>query len=278
MSRITVSKACDACRRRKVRCTWGQPCEACKQANLQCTFLSVRQKKGRKGDTANVISELRNSQPEPVRYIAPASPEPGHSLLYTSPSLSLDVHTSPQGLDSRLTRTGFLRSAGLLPSKVIDLCTELFFSQMRSTVPILTQEFIKQAASSADGGGESGEEAYCLLCSFCGFVILQTGGITTTQLAQANIQYAPLPYGQLLLREALSARSHTDMLVTPTLSTVVLTFFIYGCHSALGKHRLAWFFLREATTLYTSATLDSNDQMADEALNRLYWLLLISER
>jgi hypothetical protein len=278
MSRITVTKACDACRRRKVRCNWEQPCSACKQADLQCTFLSTRQKKGRKGDTANVISELRNLQPETIRYAAPSSPEPGHSLHYASPSLSLDVQTSPQGLDSQVNKTGFLRSVDLLPAKVVDLCTELFFSQMRSTVPILTPAFVKQAASSSAAGGGLDEESYCLLCSFCAFVILQTGGITSVQLAQVNIHYAPLSYGQLLLREALSARSHLDMLTTPTLRSVVLTFFIYGCHSALGKHRLAWFFLREATTLYTSATLDSNDDMTDEALNRLYWLLLISER
>lgn len=281
MSRITVTKACDACRRRKVRCNWDQPCSACKQADLQCTFLSVRQKKGRKGDTANVISELRNVQSEPIRYAAPSSPEPGQNLHYahyTSPSLSIDAQTSPRGLDSQLNRTNFLRSTGLLPQRIVDLCTELYFAQMRSTVPILTHSFVKQAAMSAAAGGELGEESYCLLCSFCSFVILQTGSITSEQLASADIHYAPIPFGQLLLREALAARSHLDILATPTLRTVVLTFFIYGCHSALGKHRLAWFFLREATTLYTSATLDSNDGLTDEALNRLYWLLLISER
>lgn len=278
MSRITVTKACDACRRRKVRCNWGQPCSACKQADLQCTFLLARQKKGRKGDTANVISELRTVQSENIRYAAPSSPEPGHSLHYTSPSLSIDAQTSPRGLDSQLNKTVFLRNPALLTEKIIDICTELYFSQMRSTVPILTYSFLKQTTLSAATGGELGQESYCLLCSFCGFVILQTGSITVEQLNQIDIQHAPIPFGQLLLREALSARSHLDILATPTLRTVMLTFFIYGCHSALGKHRLAWFFLREATTLYTSATMDSNDGLPDEALNRLYWLLLISER
>lgn len=156
MSRITVTKACDACRRRKVRCNWDQPCSACKQADLQCTFLSVRQKKGRKGDTANVISELRNVQSEPIRYAAPSSPEPGQNLHYahyTSPSLSIDAQTSPRGLDSQLNRTNFLRSTGLLPQRIVDLCTELYFSQMRSTVPILTHSFVKQATLSAAAGG-----------------------------------------------------------------------------------------------------------------------------
>lgn len=278
MSRITVTKACDACRRRKVRCNWGQPCSACKQADLQCTFLLARQKKGRKGDTANVISELRTVQSENIRYAAPSSPEPGHSLHYTSPSLSIDAQTSPRGLDSQLNKTVFLRNPALLTEKIIDICTELYFSQMRSTVPILTYSFLKQTTLSAATGGELGQESYCLLCSFCGFVILQTGSITVEQLNQIDIQHAPIPFGQLLLREALSARSHLDILATPTLRTVMLTFFIYGCHSALGKPRLAWFFLREATTLYTSATMDSNDGLPDEALNRLYWLLLISER
>lgn len=277
MSRPQVRIACDSCRRRKIRCNLDQPCLACQQAGLRCTFLSTRQKKGRKGETANVISELRNSQAEATRYAVPSSPIAGQNFNYTSPTVSLDLQTSPQILDALPRKSSFTPNAELLPLNIVDICTELFFSQMRTTVPVLTRESIREA-SSAMTGSNNHEESYCLITAFCAFVILQTGAIELYQLLQLEIHHDPATYGQLLLREALSLRSHLNLLGTPTLPIVLLTFFIYGCHSALGKHKLAWFFLREATTLYTSAALDSDDEVVDITFNRIFWLLLISER
>ena len=57
-----VKKACDACHRRKVRCSGSVPCKNCGQANLQCTYLAIPQKKGPKGSRAKVISEIRDTQ------------------------------------------------------------------------------------------------------------------------------------------------------------------------------------------------------------------------
>lgn len=264
-----------------MKCSLIHPCTPCQEANLQCTFLSTRLKKGRKGETANVLNELRTSQSR--SQTAPLNPFPFHGLSYTSPTFSLDVQTSPRSLDILPARGRFLRTPDLLPSPLIGLCAELFFTQLGSTVPILTPESVRHAAATAaarnvEAGEEAGEEAYCFTCAFCAFVILQTGGPDRSLMPLVDANQSASSYGQLLLREALSARSHLDLLVLPTLQTVVLTFFIYGCHSALGKHRKAWYYLREATTLYTSATMDCGDEVLDDTFSRLFWLLLISER
>ncbi|KIX08827.1 uncharacterized protein Z518_03484 [Rhinocladiella mackenziei CBS 650.93] len=277
MSRNPVSKACDACRRRKVRCSLRQPCAACQRARLQCTFLTARLKKGRKGDTAKVLNELHHSQAGSYSHQLPTSPFPFQGLDYTSPAFSLDVQTSPQSLDILPSKSRFSRSSDLLPSRVVELCAELFFSQLGSTVPIITPESIRQEAAAALNE-DTGEDSYCLISAFCAFVILQTGGPDPNLMARSGVGQTSAAYGQHLLKEALSARSYLDLLAAPTRQTVLLTFFIYGCHSALGKHRQAWYFLREATTLYTSATLDLGDEIVDEVFSRLYWLLLISER
>jgi alpha-glucosidase len=158
---------------------------------------------------------------------------------------------------------------------VIDVCAEFFLSELSSTVPIVTPDIIRQATAAA----ANDDEAYCFCCSFCASVLLQTDELSRDQLIQAGIHQEPRVLGQTLLTEALLARGHLDLLASiPSLRTVFLTFFIYGCHSALGKHRQAWYFLREATTFYTTATMDLAEEDIDEAFHRLFWLLLVSER
>lgn len=216
---------------------------------------------------------------DPSRLETGDSPIAFHRLNYASPT-SLDVQTSPQSLDITPFKTRFLRSSDILPSQIIKRCADLFFSQVESTVPIITEDAVRHAVAASAGTDEKGEEAYCFLCAFCAFVMLQTGGPddATGTLIIDDIPQNTTSYGQVLLREALSARSHLDIVAVPTMRAVILTFFIYGCHSALGKHRQAWYFLREATTLYTSATLDAGEDILDDGYSRLYWLLLISER
>src|SRR5690349_15915940 len=146
MSRPMVSKACDACRRRKVRCSLGQPCLPCKEAGLQCTFLSTRQKRGRKGETANVLSEIRATQREIHDLPALPSPYQFQGLNFTSPPFSLDAQASPQSLNLLPSKSQFQRNSGLLPPKVIELCAQLFFAQLATTVPILTAETLQNTA------------------------------------------------------------------------------------------------------------------------------------
>lgn len=318
MRRAAVSKACDACRRRKVKCSLVQPCAPCLDAGLQCTFLTTRQRKGRKGASAHVLNEIRNAQetttlsetdhssstiqqdqlgashttsepgplsdqfPTPVGFGAvslsrheSSLPLPFDSLNYTSPTFSTlhESITSPQ-VDTSTTKSRFTRTAGLLPARVIDICAELFLSELSSTVPIMNAEFIEQTVSAA----AIDDEAYGLTCAFCAFVFLQTDSFSDSHLAQAGVHQKPSKYGQALLKEALGVRGHLDLLAIPSLQTLFLIFFIYGCHSALGKHRQAWYLLRETTTLYTAATMDSATEDIDELFGPLFWLLLISER
>ncbi|KAI9595250.1 hypothetical protein BDF19DRAFT_342182, partial [Syncephalis fuscata] len=45
--RQRTGRACDACRRRKVRCDGAIPhCSNCRTANVSCTFLDAAKKRG----------------------------------------------------------------------------------------------------------------------------------------------------------------------------------------------------------------------------------------
>jgi hypothetical protein len=72
-----------------------------------------------------------------------------------------------------------------------------------------------------------------------------------------------------------------DILARPSLRIITITFFLYCCHIGLNHQKQAWFFLREATTLYMCGPVEVDSELeggTSVISNRLFWLLLISER
>ena len=56
----TIRRACDCCRKRKVRCDGAEPCGPCKKALIRCAYLQPPKKKGPKGlRSARVLHALR---------------------------------------------------------------------------------------------------------------------------------------------------------------------------------------------------------------------------
>src|SRR5436190_10843553 len=259
--RSNTKQACDPCRRRKVRCDGTQPCLHCTKAYLRCTFLNKPQKKGRQGEKANVISELRAAQAQDQQ-INGTVPYGDH--LTVRHSRSRPAH--------------FLRSQGLLPLDIINACTDFFFTHMHSTVPILQREQFQREIISMN----ESTEAYCLVCCVCAFVIIQTGAVGPSfPTGDESPSVAGLKYGQALLDEALEARKDLDILGRPSFRIITITFFLYCCHIGLNHQKHAWFFLREATTLYMTAPVEINsgpDAGNSLLSNHLLSLLLISER
>jgi hypothetical protein len=90
-------------------------------------------------------------------------------------------------------------------------------------------------------------------------------------------------YQFVLVEEATEARRHIDPFTEPIHQSIIAAFLLYGCHIGLGNQRHAYYFLREATTLYTANALDghASTQADDEDSSlgaKLFWLLLVSER
>ncbi|KAK4580179.1 hypothetical protein LTR86_000382 [Recurvomyces mirabilis] len=55
-----LRRACDCCRKRKVRCDGAEPCGPCKKATIRCAYLQPPKKKGPKGlRSAKVLHALR---------------------------------------------------------------------------------------------------------------------------------------------------------------------------------------------------------------------------
>lgn len=190
-----------------------------------------------------------------------------------------------------------MRARGLLSTGLVERCMDYFFSKLGGTVPILHRETFQRQAENAG----SSLHSYCLVVAFCAFVLVQTGGgvtlspqpqppaainspILTSDPVSENENEEQTPdieYGRSLLNEATEVKKHLEPFTVPARQSILISFFFYGSHIGLGNQRHAYFYLREATTLYTSGILDSSleeDAEHPSVAGKLFWLLLVSER
>ena len=247
-----------------MRCNgYSHPCQNCTQASLACTYNKPPQKKGPKGSRAKVISELRKTQE--------------HDLT-RPPSSSKDGGDS---LDAPLGSPVPTRTPGLLPADTVRSCVSYFFENFYPTMPILDQGRIEQTMKEID----TKTEAYCLIGSLCSFVVIQpdfhvqTAGDRprTTSVRRVFAQ------GLRLVEETLRVWNGYDHKDSPTLTDVLIAFFLSAAYFGLEKANAAWIHLREAITLaqllgmHDEATYKRGD--ADGDIRRhLFWLLYVSER
>ncbi|KAF4160359.1 hypothetical protein CNMCM8927_004817 [Aspergillus lentulus] len=223
---------------------------------------AVMVKKGRQGQSANVLSELRTQNAQ--------DHEPSNPKI-ASPTVATPLVNPTSG------RCRFVRKENVLPRELIRDCSEYFFARMQGTVPILQAETFRRYVEQMDHR----IHAYCLVVSFCAFVMMQTG-YSSSQAAGSRWTQS-MDTGRELLDEATEARRHLDPLTVPVRQSITIAFLLYGCHIALGNQRHAYYFLREATTLYTAGMLDTQAGALDgdednSSSGKLFWLLLISER
>jgi hypothetical protein len=64
MSGRRVSRPCDHCRTRKVKCDYAMPCDRCKSNHLMCAYNTARKKKGPKPGRGLVIDSIRVQYPQ----------------------------------------------------------------------------------------------------------------------------------------------------------------------------------------------------------------------
>lgn len=276
-----VKKACDACHRRKVRCTGGQPCKNCGQASLQCTYLAVPQKKGPKGSRAKVITEIRDTQQHkpPLPSASEKSPTPIKSSSHESESDAFDFNTSP------MSPISHGRNLELLSPQTVDDCIDFFFSQLYPTMPIFSRRHLDSLALEYRNGTP---ETYCLVLSLCAFILVQAGmsykGVPTTASHEEDPAAARYRLANRLHTEIQRIRKSIDYIDNPTVLSVQISFFLFCSYFGLDKSNIGYYYLREASTLAhllnmsEEASYKSGDYEDNERRRRFYWLILITER
>ncbi|TLS30455.1 hypothetical protein PpBr36_02461 [Pyricularia pennisetigena] len=267
--RFQVSRACARCKRLQKGCSQSKPCQRCLAIGLgeQCT-----------------------DQPT-----TSASSSPSRTSFADNAGRSGRNHSAE-------IPPAFGRRGDLLMDQLMPHCLLRFLSRMQPTVPVLTADYVDKLQSSASQPAETvpSVEAYGMLHAVCAMVLLQVdrNGHLPFELPD---EATSAMHGSELFREALRAHHHVSRAqATPTLERVLLIFFIYACHSAMSHHSRAFTFLREATTAYLLLSNSSNSSNNNNHNNnscgpdrsvspvyktasvgvqdRLFWLLLISER
>ncbi|KAJ9604700.1 hypothetical protein H2200_010814 [Cladophialophora chaetospira] len=274
MAAPPIKKACDACHRRKVKCSGDQPCSNCAQTHLQCTYLAIPQKKGPKGSRGKVISGIRNTQKEATTSKSSATTAPS---LTRESSSSFDFNSPPNSPPNAQNVT-------LLSRQTIENCVNFYFSDMSTTAWILNRETLKQAIATRV---TTDPEVYCLTGSLCAFVMVQPG---------MNLAVAPgshwegeppenrYGYANMILNDVIRTRKSINYVESPTLTSVQTSFFLFSCYFTLEKQNICWFHLREAATLaHVMGMHEESSYLIDDPVEamyrrRMYWLLLVTER
>lgn len=241
-TRKVIAKACDACRRRKVKCDGQQPCSGCMSANLPCAYDSPRKQGGNRGARATVLNELRAAQTQFAVIPSPASAssESAHSPMTTS--------YQPE--------TAFVQA-----------CIDTYIRRIQDVVPILSVHALETEVQLAKTCVASRQ----FVLGFCAYVANFGNALSEAQSGQT------INLGRQSLNDALQVQD--PMRVTsPTARSMFISFFLYGAFAGLGDYQQGWFYLREATTLFTMLRRQGVDWYDERTHSCMFWILLVSER
>ena len=187
------------------------------------------------------------------------------SPTFIQPVYQYAYPTSPNTSQDALTKL-----AELVPDQVLDHCIERFFARLYPTIPILTRDYVQQLRSKVEGR----LEAYSVLVAMCAQVLLQTEE-PESLLSQGLIAENNATYGSMIVDQVVAMH---QSIPRPSLNQCLLAFFLYACQARLSHHSQTFLFLRQATTLFCLLRLDGMSH-ADRALaDRLFWVLVVSER
>ncbi|KAF2687420.1 hypothetical protein K458DRAFT_296041 [Lentithecium fluviatile CBS 122367] len=251
-ARKTVSQACDACRRRKIKCNGLHPCPGCISANLSCTFDVPQKRGGNRGARATVLNELRAGQQQDE------DTSVGDSQTETTMSTHQGASQSPRDL------------AGGLEAITIDACIETYLRRIQPVVPLLTPDILREEASQTSMSLLSRQ----FIISFCAYVVTFSKILDDPLFPAAQTPEGDL--GERLLEAALRIQN-SERVTKPSRLSVYISFFLYGAHAGLGDYRQGWFYLREATTLFMIQKA-GGEWYEVTAYRCLFWVLVISER
>lgn len=211
-----------------------------------------------------MISELRETQKQSDldQYHQQQQQQLNSSRIYSSPPDSPSYTPTP----------------GLLNYELIDACADVFFIHLYPTMPVLDREQLQHIANEIS----SSLEAYCLCSALCAFILIQPGVPTPTNTGHEMITNPRM--GQALMDEAMRVRKGLDFIESPTLESIITSFFLHGCGFGLNKHNTAWNHLREATGQAHSLGMQDEqtylfgDVRINSQRRRLFWLLFATER
>lgn len=251
-------RACDPCRRRKVRCNGQQRCQQCNHLNLVCVYSTNTRGLSRKNaaQRGTIIDSCRtNATGTPTGTVtsSTSSSSLGSIVPIHQPYSTIHIHPDPSFFTS------------LIPE---------YMSSVYPVSPVITESEVRHCIEriGSDRDGTSFLYAYAA-------VTINLSRIDT-------VQFAPDIREQIgdLLTKSFEHRGLLGLNEQPTMLRVMSSLFIEMCLMGLRKPDLAFTYLRETISLLYMLHVDKPEVMSSlpprerGRIERAFWECFIHER
>ncbi|KAK3182213.1 hypothetical protein K4F52_006582 [Lecanicillium sp. MT-2017a] len=217
-----VTRACDGCRVRKVRCNGSQPCSQCAHLNLTCVFAPPPGKR-KPGVRGRLVEQLRNSQQQQPQ----TNGKPSSSTASHAPTAGISPGNSAGSISPSATTPSVTSIAGIVNA---DVGVGPTATTAYTTIP--ANQAI--AAGIADiTSGEAGISHYTREY-FLGYLpayeekvypvnpVIPTSEIRTSiENMHANIEDCALVYAYAAITINLTSEVHCDVDISTEIATLV---------------------------------------------------------
>ncbi|EGE83832.2 C6 transcription factor [Blastomyces dermatitidis ATCC 18188] len=272
-----MKQVCDNCRRRKLKCNRLYPCDRCQSALLRCAYTDVLQRKGPKFRTVYPRSSASSiGDQSPRSYFFPTPP---NSALSGDFDCSLTHQFAPPFLlpgsmistdDSSWNDTSNLQLAPTRLSPLVILAhVNVYLKYLFPIMPVIAPDQVLADSSEPEC---LSPQRYALLVALCAATHIQLkldgpalhdrpdAGITT-------VHDGTLISGEGLLSEALRARSDYDLIESPSIDSLLTSFYLLASYGNLDKQDHAWYYLCQA--LFMAHTLGLHQESSYRAFDAI---------
>lgn len=240
------TKACEACRKRKVKCNGLVRCQQCSHHGLQCTYSSAN--KTSRAETRQrglVLSEFRT----PVVQAGPKT------LL---PNVSARNQDALRDLQSLLNLD-------------LDELVSLYASNVYPTHPVIDAEELKECIARMNDD-----------CDIAAFVYAAAATCLHHAPATASDGYDQGRSRRIdaLIDKSASCLGPLTRQTSVSMRCIVARVFLANCLVAVEDPKTAFLYLRQAASMLETYRLSAqvDTGQCDPKLVRLYWLIFVHER
>ncbi|KAI8935811.1 hypothetical protein NX059_007328 [Plenodomus lindquistii] len=264
-----VSKACDACKRRKVKCNGQECCQQCAHLGLRCIY-SPSGKHRSQGKRGHIISEFRKQTYQAAAISPPILPanagQVGFQVPYGSISPTIERHnsdaTSPiSPFPSQYNKSFFL---DLIPD---------YMEGVYPVQPVISENELRQYIHVMDTDQDVRSFIYAF--GACTLNLTRYGDQRTEEIVQMIEDL--MDYSIDSMRRA---HRHFQFSVMRAMQSI----FIHNCLMSLQGSDAAFFYMRDAISIIQLLRIDNAEDAAQLSApersrrQRLYWQAYIHER
>ncbi|KAH7072640.1 hypothetical protein BKA63DRAFT_47732 [Paraphoma chrysanthemicola] len=263
-----VSKACDACKRRKVKCNGQERCQQCAHLGLRCIY-SATGKQRSQGKRGHIISEFRNQTANVNATSPPLLPAIAAQGMFQAP---YGVAQSVENNNGDATSPSSPYPSQYNQAFFLDLIPD-YVQGVYPVQPVISEQELRQWIHVMD----TDQEVRSFIYAF--------GGCTLNLTR----------YGERRTEEVLQTIEHLmdcsiDSMLPPrrnyhsSVMRAMQSIFIHNCLMSLQGVDAAFFYMRDAITNIQLLRIDNAEQAAAlppserSRRQRLFWQAYIHER